>query len=116
MRLFKRPATDITINQGSDMRLGFSFEDESGAEIDLTGYRARMQLRHCRLSKTVLDELTTENGRLINDGRVITACWSAQTTGKLQFIKAVYDLELYQGDNVSRVISGAVYVSREVTK
>ncbi|RRV80340.1 hypothetical protein [Stutzerimonas stutzeri] len=84
--------------------------------VDLTGAKARMQIR-AGLGGAVLLELTTENGGLAITGPgTLTRTLSAAQTAALAWTDAVYDLEVqYPDGTVQRYLQGAVTVSREVT-
>lgn len=97
------------------------------APVDLTGFTARMQIRADVASADILLELTTNpapgggtgNARLVvdNTAKTITATISATDTAALTFEKGVFDLELVSaGGTVTRLASGTVVVSPEVTR
>ncbi len=90
----------------------------TGLPYDLSGYTARMHLRDQVSSTTTLLVLTTENGRLSISGTlgIIAASVDATTTAALDFVRAVYDLEIVSGAVVTRVIQGVVDLSKEVTR
>lgn len=88
--------------------------------VNLTGCTARMQLRKAVNDTTVLDTLTTENGKIVIyepvNGKfkiVIPAVTSTAYT----FTSAVYDLEIVFTDGtVTRVIEGCLTAAPEVTR
>ncbi len=84
--------------------------------VDLTGAKARMQIR-AGLGSALLLELNTENGGLAITGPgTLTRTMSAAQTAALTWTEAVYDLEVeYADGTVQRYLQGAVTVSREVT-
>ena len=109
---------NIEILQGSDKTISIILKDDNGDVINLTGYTSAMQVRSNVRNETVLDELTTENSRII-----ITALsgkleliFPNTITSDYSFVKAVYDLELYSGGLVSRVLEGEFLVNLEVTR
>lgn len=110
---------DFEIEQGADFSLAFRRKGDDGDPIPLTGFTARMQVRANVASNTVLLELTTENERLVideNDGRV-TIALDAETTAAVNWRRGVYDLELVSpGGSVTRLVEGAITVSKEVTR
>lgn len=85
---------------------------------DLTGFKARMQVRRTITSTTPVVELTTENGRIEIaelEGRILLimepSVTSAITTS------GVYDLEIESLEGVvSRVVQGSFTLSEEVTR
>lgn len=87
--------------------------------VDLSGYTARAQFRASITSTTVLVSLTTENAGIVLDNtkKTITLTMTAAATAALTWKAAFYDLELVSaGGVVSRIASGPVTVSPEVTR
>lgn len=84
--------------------------------VDLTGAKARMQIR-AGLGGALLLELTTENdGLAITGPGTLIRTLSAAQTAALTWTDGVYDLEVeYADGTVQRYLQGAVTVSREVT-
>jgi hypothetical protein len=87
--------------------------------VDLTGFTARMQIRDTVDATAILATLTTENGGITlggTAGTIALLLTAAQTT-LLTFTSAVYDLEIISaGGVVTRLLSGAVVLSKEVTR
>ena len=113
---------NLTIEQGATWRHSLSLKAGTGAQapaLDLTGYTARMQLRTELDAPDVLLELTTTNTRITItplEGR-IDLLVSATDTTALEFDRAVYDLEMESaGGEVTRVLTGLVTLSRQVTR
>jgi len=110
---------NLTIEQGSTLNLAMTWNDSSGAAINLTGYTARMQVRPAVESNVTLLSLTTENGRIALGGAAgtITLTVSATDTAALAATTGVYDLELVSsGGTVTRLLQGTVTISKEVTR
>lgn len=109
---------NIKITQGATFRKTFVW-NARGAPVDLTGWKARMQIRESHESKTVLAELTTENGMIIvtaADGKFQLDI-PADMTSVLSFEDAVFDIELEAPDGfVKRIVEGKVALSPEVTR
>ena len=88
--------------------------------VNLTGCTARMQIRKAVNDTTVLDTLTTENGKLVIheplNGKFKIVI-SAATSTAYTFTSAVYDLEIIFTDGtVTRVIEGCLIAAPEVTR
>jgi hypothetical protein len=90
------------------------------AAVNLTGCTARMQIRRAVNETTVLDTLSTENGRIqihepLNGKFKINIAAAISTA--YTFTSAVYDLEIiFTDQSVVRVIEGCVYAIPEVTR
>ena len=108
---------DFEIEQGTTLNKQMVWKDSTGAPVDLSGYTARMQLRPSISSDTVLLDLTTENGGITLGGVLgtITLHFTAAQTAALSK-GGVYDLEMIVGGNVTRLLQGAVSLSKEVTR
>ena len=84
---------------------------------DLTTYTARMQVREKHTSIAVIAELTTENGKIVfGDDGSISLSLSADETAQIIAKEYVYDLELVNGDIVTRIVEGSFFVTPEVTR
>lgn len=89
--------------------------------VDLTGYKARMQVRRSVNDSTVLDSLTTENSRLAiyapTEGR-ISINIAADISSAYSFTSGVYDLELIAPDDITvyRILEGCFSANPEVTR
>lgn len=110
---------DRRIEQGATYLRTFTrFESDGVTPVDLTGVKARMQIRQAlRTSRPMLDA-TTENGMLVIGGPdgTVTLQFSAETTDKL-LTDGVYDLELVHPSGfVERILEGEVQVSLNVTR
>ena len=117
----------LKIYQGQTFRFRFVVtQPDEVTAVNLTGYKARMQIRESLDNDTVLLELTTENGGITTtsaDGYVDLTV-SAEDTAALDtdfdVAQWVYDLEIYD-DTVSpvyveRIAEGTVVVFPEVTR
>lgn len=87
--------------------------------VNLTGFTARMMIRAgTNCGTTLIIELTTENGRITlgaESGR-IDLLISAADTEPLIGTGGVYDLELVNGEEVTRLVQGEVALACEVTR
>lgn len=119
----------IKIERGADWSRIFTLKNATtNVPFDLTGCTARMHLREEADSATVLDTLTTENGRitLVNRpnllggtvlGGIQVVFPNAISTAYTGWDIAVYQLELvYPSGIVERRLHGEVTLSSEVTR
>ena len=104
--------------QGATLARTILYTDADEVETDLTGFTAAMQVRPTAASATVILELTTENSRITLGGAAGTVdlLVDAATTEALTPGKYFYDLELYTGSTVIRLIEGTFTVKAEVTR
>lgn len=111
---------DMTIWQGATFQRVFTWRvGTPAANVNLTGYTARMQLRTAANAATPVLEATTENGRITLGGAAgtITLNLSATVTAALPANQYAYDLELVSGSGqVTRLIEGFTTVDAEVTR
>lgn len=116
------------IEQGSTYQSELIYKDSAGEPIDLTDYSARMQIRPSPGSTTLYLTLSSSigpdgsglnlnglNGTTPKTSGSIGIIISAYSSSLLTFDQAVYDLELYSGSFVTRIIEGRVQLSKEVT-
>jgi len=107
------------IEQGATLQKTIIYRDSSGAYVDLTGYNARMHIRPSPSSDEVYWSGSTATGELpfvSEPSGTLLIYISATQSMALDFDKAVYDLELYSGSFVTRLLEGNVSLSREVTR
>lgn len=121
----------FTIEQGTTVKFGIQYLDPTGVPFDLTDCSARMQIRsdfadkknvlYATLSSSIdndgtgLDFAGINGDAPLNSGS-IGVYISAAKTETFNFDEAIYDLEIYKVNEVTRVLEGSVLVSREVTR
>ncbi|MBI9090141.1 MAG: hypothetical protein JEZ12_13075 [Desulfobacterium sp.] len=120
--MFKPQQIDLTIYQGSSFKKAWEMV-EKGTEdpIDLTGYKARMQVRGKLKDDAAILDLTTENGGItitvVTDKTTLALYVPATATAAITAAKGVYDLELVDAaGDVYRLMQGTVAISKEVTR
>jgi hypothetical protein len=109
---------DLCIPQGATFSRVIRWKAD-GANVNLTGYTARAQIRPSASSATTTLSLTTENTRIALGGTAgtITLSISATDTAAITAGRYVYDLELVSaGGIVTRLLQGIVTVSANVTR
>jgi hypothetical protein len=109
---------NILADQGATFTRVITWTNSAGSPVNLTGYTARMSLRTTYTDTTVALSLTTENGRITLGGALgtITLNVDAATMATLAAKSYVYDLELVNGVNVTRLLQGSFANSPEVTR
>jgi hypothetical protein len=109
---------DITIYQGATFTQQFTWKDQNGTAIDLTGYTARMMARTAVDNATPFISLATGGGIALGGAAgTITLTMSDAQTAALAAQYGVYDLELIDGSgNVSRLLQGNLFVHKEITR
>jgi hypothetical protein len=116
---------DLAIDQGSTWNQEIQWLQPDGiTPVDLSGCTARSQWRASIADTTVLEELTTENGKIVIDTTLgkITFHLSALQTAAITYTSAVYDLEIVWPVNlagevvVERIAKGKVKISLEITR
>lgn len=112
---------NIPIECGATYRQVVTWKDKNGANINLTGCTAKMQIRKKIGDDVALITLTTENGGIIlADGYITIYMTDAQTA---TLVAGVYDLEIIHPlsvgqtrPDVTRVLTGQVTISKNVTR
>lgn len=112
---------DFEIPQGTTYNVVLSLLDDNDNPMNLSTFKARMQIREVKDSTTKLLDVTSDDDELsVDEGAgTITVSIDSETTAALSFEEAVYDLEIYDGNDpptVYRVLEGFVILSKEVTR
>jgi hypothetical protein len=91
---------------------------EYNQPVSLAGMTARMQIREKLASTTIIEELTTENGKITIDdaAKTIVLQIPATTTATYTFKSATYSLELIVGTTIIPFIYGNITLDKEVTR
>lgn len=114
---------DLIIEKGSTFSKVFIWktkDSQSGqlTPVDLTGYKARLQVREDYDSLVVLFNLTTENNLILIEPLLgkITINIPADYSSLVTTSYGVWDIELYQDTYVERLLEGRVKLTPEVTR
>jgi hypothetical protein len=109
---------NILAEQGATFALSLLYNDTAGDPIDLTGYTAAMHVRLKASTVSTITELSSGDSTITLGGAAgtILLAIDAATTETFTGGKYVYDLELYNGAIVTRLIQGSFTVSAEVTR
>ncbi|CEI51551.1 hypothetical protein [Acinetobacter bereziniae] len=110
---------NLKIEQGTTFRQAFTWSTND-KPVNLTGFKARMQLRENIDAQDFIIELTSENNGINftdkNNGK-FEIYISAIDTGNFTFKHAVYDLEFVAPNtDILRLLQGRVALSAEVTR
>ena len=119
----------FVIEQGATTNFQINWNDETGSAVDLSGYQARMQIRSQVEASDVLISLSSSlspdgtgihlsgsNGTTPIQSGSIGVYISAYSSSLLNFGDAYYDLELVNGNVVTRLLEGKVKLSKNVTR
>lgn len=108
---------DINIYQGETFSLSFQYKDDNDVAVDLTGYKAQMQVRE-EGTRAVLLDLTTVSGITITaaTGTVGVSITAAQSKA-LQVQNAEYDLLIKSSTGtITYLMKGTFIVTPSVTQ
>jgi hypothetical protein len=124
---------NFTIEQGATVDFEVQYKDSNLVPVDLTGYSGRMQIRSNYADNSPVTYITLSSSRA-PDGTGLNFSGSAsrglkpptsgaigvyilaESSSALNFPKAKYDLEIYSGSLVIRLLEGAVTIDKEVTR
>ena len=104
---------NLVIDQGSTYSTDLTLTDENGDPLNLSGYAANSQIRKWYSSTNASATFTTTINA--NSG-VITLGLTANQTSNLVAGRYVYDVEINDGGEVSRIVEGIVTVTPQVTR
>ena len=119
----------FTIEQGTTLDFNVQYLDSNSTPVDLTDYSGRMQIRPTITSNDIIATLSSSrdtdgtglnfsgsNGTTPPTSGSIGVFISAASSSLFNFNEAVYDLEIYSGSIVTRILEGKVKLSKEVTR
>lgn len=109
---------NFTIEQGATFTKAFTWKDDDGNPVNLTGYTARMQCRASIGSTATIFSYTTPSANLsipTPANGTIALVISATDTSNFP-VGGVYDLELVSGATVTRLLQGTISLSGEITR
>ena len=104
---------NLVIDQGSTFSTDLSLSDENGDGLVLNGYTANSQIRRWYTSTNAAATFTTSINTVSS---VITLTLTANQTSNLVSGRYVYDVEITDGVEVSRIVEGIVTVTPQVTR
>ena len=110
---------DIVIEQGADFSYNVTWNDQTGAPVNLTGYSAAMMVRNSYNDASPILSLTSAGGQITLGGAAGTIAISASNTltAALPASNGFYDLELTSaGGTITRLMQGKVTITPQVTK
>jgi hypothetical protein len=105
---------NFTIDAGGTLTREFLYKDNAGQTIDITGYKARAQVRKSTFGALVIDSTPT----IDEETFLITMTWTAEQTSKLVESNYVYGLEIYdeESGDVAVLTRGVLTVNQEIVK
>lgn len=110
---------NVTLEQGATFTRTITYNEPGGSPVDLTGFTAAMDLRASYNSEEAILTLTTENGRIALGGVAGTITLTIDAEDMADLVgpaDGVYDLELYTGGTVIRLLQGTWTISPEATR
>lgn len=107
---------NLVCPQGSTFSRTLTYSINS-SPVNLTGYQARLQIREYHYSDDFIASLTEASGiTLGGSAGTIDIVIAASTTQNFAPGTYVYDLELVNGSEVTRLVEGKFSVTPEVTR
>jgi hypothetical protein len=115
--------TNLKIYRGETFNHIFIWKDSDDVPIDLTGYGARMHIRKKIDDTDPVLTLSSDDGTIViteAEGK-LRLHLSSSVTEDIDWLEAVYDLEVYISDVeeteiVTRLVEGKVTSFKEVTR
>ena len=107
---------NIVADQGASFTLAFTI-DTNGVPWDLTGYKARMQVRPFIGSTTKIFDLDETDGITLDSNGSVTVTRNATQMAAAKAGRHVFDLELESsGGIVTKILKGRFVIEPEVTR
>ena len=104
---------DLLIDQGSTFNVDLTLLDENGDGVYMVGYTANSQIRKWYTSANPAATFTTSINTIAS---VITLSLTPEQTSNLVAGRYVYDVEIDDGFEKSRIVEGIITVTPEVTR
>lgn len=104
---------NLVIDQGSTFSTDLTLTDENGDALEVAGYTANSQIRKWYTSA---NPAATFTASINTASAVITLSLTADQTSNLVSGRYVYDVEISDGTEVSRIVEGIVTVTPQVTR
>jgi hypothetical protein len=104
---------NLLIDQGSTYTNTLVLVDTFNQQIDYSGYSGQGQLRKYYTSSTAVSFAVNTDNAAAGE---ITLSLTAEQTSDIAAGRYVYDVELTNGDVVTRVLEGMATVTPEVTR
>jgi uncharacterized protein YtpQ (UPF0354 family) len=104
---------NLVIDQGSTFSTDLTLSDENGDPLVLNGYTANSQIRKWYTSSNTSAVFSVS---IDNNNAVISLSLTANQTSNLVAGRYVYDVEINDGFEVSRIVEGIVTVTPQVTR
>ena len=104
---------NLVIDQGSTFNTDLTLLDENGNGVYLVGYTANSQIRKWYTSENPAATFTTSINTISS---VITLTLTPEETANLVAGRYVYDVEIDDGFEKSRILEGIITVTPEVTR
>jgi len=104
---------NLVIDQGATFSTDLYLTDTDGMPLILSGYTAASQMRK---TYTSVNATATFNTFINTDSSFITLSLTANSTNGITAGRYVYDVEITNGNTVSRVVEGIVTVTPQVTR
>ena len=105
---------NLVIDQGSDFDLKLTLKQNNVNLTSLTGYSIRSQIRQTKTATTVTASFT---GTVVNDAQgIFLISLPAATSTAITAGEYYYDVELYKGALITRILEGKIRVTQEVTR
>jgi hypothetical protein len=105
---------NIVVDQGSDYNLKLTLKQNDVNMTNLVGYTVRSQVRTTKTASTVAATFT---GSVIDDTKgIFMITLPAATTATMVPGNYYYDVEIYKGAYVTRLVEGKLTLTAEVTR
>lgn len=111
----------MKILQGTTHAWEIEYKDDQGTPIDLTGFQGRGQIRLTSNSPVLAEFIVTIIDPILGKLRIELPYTSTENIflkgkGFRDFTNAFYDIEIFDGTKVIRLLNGQVNISPEITK
>lgn len=112
---------NFTLDKGTDHTFFMEFQSMDGSRMNLRSFNINMHIKQGAYGKA-LDELSTENGRLIlssTENDIVFDCvqviFPNEVTDKFPVGTLLYDLEIKASKSITRILEGKIKCTSNIT-
>ena len=106
---------DLNIVKGSQTVVKFTVKDDNGDYLNISGYGLRGSVKHRYSDTGILLNLSPSGvAGYLHEG-LVQIKFTAEETKDLPIIQGVYDIEIFSGDYIEKIVGGFINIFPEVT-
>ena len=106
---------DLNIVKGSQIVVKFTLKDDNGDYLNISGYGLRGSVKHRYSDTGILLNLSPSGVAGFLHQGLVQIKFTAEETKNLPIVQGVYDIEIFSGDYIEKIVGGYINIFPEVT-